>query len=87
VWFVGAGSGIIEEFSYLFQRHAGMDLINVDCELILDALNLTIGVMDGHQQSKWANREVLSHALELAADPVVILLLLPPVFQLIHSFA
>jgi hypothetical protein len=48
VWFIGAGSGIIEEFSYLLQRHAGMDLINVDCELILDALNLAIGVINGN---------------------------------------
>ena len=34
-----------------------------------------------------ANREVLSYALELAANPIVILLLLPPILQLVNGFA
>ena len=33
-----------------------------------------------------ANREILPYALELAADPAIILLLFPPVLQMINCF-
>ena len=47
-YFISTGSGIEVDFTYLFQRHSGMDLIDVDCELILNALNLTIKVRGDH---------------------------------------
>jgi len=34
------GMALRAEFAHFLQRHAGMDLIDVDCELILDALHL-----------------------------------------------
>ena len=64
-----------------------MDLIDIDRELILDALHLMIEVRGGHYLREWANREVLSHALELATDPVIILFLFPPAFQFVNCFA
>ena len=36
------------ESAYFLQGHAGMDLIYIDCELILDALHLGIGVRSAH---------------------------------------
>lgn len=63
-----------------------MDLIYVDCELILDALHLVAEVRDTHQRLERAYREVLSYALELAANPTVVLLLFPPIFQLVDGF-
>ena len=75
------------ESAYLLQRHTGMDLIDIDCELVLDALHLVAGVRGGRWGLEWANREVLSYALELAANPIVVLLLFPPILQLVNGFA
>jgi hypothetical protein len=35
------------EFAYFFQRHPGMDLIDVYCELVLDALHLAMEFRGG----------------------------------------
>ena len=64
-----------------------MDLIYVDCELVLDALYLEAGIRGVHYRSERANREVLSHALELATNPIVVLLFFPPILQFVDCFA
>ena len=38
-------------------------------------------------QKGGANREVLSYALELAANPAVVFLLFPSILQLVNGFA
>ena len=42
------GAGLKGELAYFLQRHPGVNLINIDCELILDALHLVIEVRGGH---------------------------------------
>ena len=64
-----------------------MDLIDIDCELVLDALHLDGKVKSGHGRRRRTNREVLPYALELAANPIVVLLLFPPALQFVNSFA
>ena len=43
-------SGVVlrMESAYFLQGHAGMDLIYIDCELILDALHLDSTSQSGH---------------------------------------
>jgi hypothetical protein len=50
VWFIGPGSEVElrQEVTHFLQRHPGMDLIDIDCELILNALYLAIEVRGNH---------------------------------------
>ena len=47
---ISVGATLRMESAYFLQRHAGMDLIYADCELVLDALHLGTEVRDAYRR-------------------------------------